>query len=76
MPKTDQSASLSFLFSLRPIEPIFLIPSNWTDQKGLENIPKWHFKNMVRVRGIEPRPQAWEAHVLPIYYTRNWNNDQ
>ena len=24
----------------------------------------------MRVRGIEPRPQAWEAHVLPIYYTR------
>jgi hypothetical protein len=25
---------------------------------------------MVRARGIEPRPQAWEAHVLPIYYAR------
>ena len=26
--------------------------------------------DLVRVRGIEPRPQAWEACVLPIYYTR------
>lgn len=25
---------------------------------------------MVRARGIEPLPQAWEAHVLPIYYAR------
>ena len=25
-------------------------------------------REMVRARGIEPRPQAWEAHVLPIYY--------
>ena len=25
---------------------------------------------MVRAAGIEPAPQAWEAHVLPIYYAR------
>ena len=25
---------------------------------------------MVRVEGIEPSPQAWEAHVLPLNYTR------
>ena len=27
---------------------------------------------MVRVRRIELRPQAWEAHVLPLNYTRIW----
>lgn len=26
---------------------------------------------MVRVKGIEPFAQAWEAHVLPLYYTRD-----
>ena len=26
---------------------------------------------MVRVMGIEPTPQAWEAHVLPLNYTRS-----
>ena len=25
---------------------------------------------LVRVTGIEPVPQAWEAHVLPLNYTR------
>jgi hypothetical protein len=25
---------------------------------------------MVRAAGIEPALQAWEAHVLPIYYAR------
>jgi hypothetical protein len=25
---------------------------------------------VVRVAGIEPAPQAWEAHVLPLNYTR------
>lgn len=24
----------------------------------------------IRVMGIEPTPQAWEAHVLPLNYTR------
>ena len=29
---------------------------------------------MERVKGIEPSPQAWEARVLPLNYTRfaNW----
>ena len=27
-------------------------------------------KNMERVKGIEPSPKAWEAFVLPLYYTR------
>jgi len=26
---------------------------------------------MERVKGIEPSPQAWEAHVLPLNYTRS-----
>jgi hypothetical protein len=26
--------------------------------------------NMERVKGIEPSPQAWEAGVLPLNYTR------
>lgn len=26
-----------------------------------------------RVKGIEPSPKAWEAFVLPLNYTRNWN---
>jgi hypothetical protein len=26
---------------------------------------------LVRAAGIEPALQAWEAHVLPIYYARN-----
>ena len=25
---------------------------------------------MVRAKGIEPLIQAWEAHVLPLYYAR------
>ena len=25
---------------------------------------------MVRTAGIEPASQAWEAHILPIYYAR------
>ena len=25
---------------------------------------------LVRARGIEPLIQAWEAHVLPLYYAR------
>jgi hypothetical protein len=25
---------------------------------------------MERVKGIEPSPQAWEAHVLPLNHTR------
>lgn len=25
---------------------------------------------MVRAEGIEPSTQAWEAHVLPLYYAR------
>ena len=25
---------------------------------------------MVRAEGIEPSIQAWEAHVLPLYYAR------
>ena len=31
---------------------------------------------LVRVEGIEPSSQAWEAHVLPMNYTRKgdpWN---
>jgi hypothetical protein len=24
-----------------------------------------------RVKGIEPSPQAWEAHVLPLNHTRS-----
>jgi hypothetical protein len=27
-------------------------------------------KKMERVKGIEPSPQAWEAGVLPLNYTR------
>ena len=30
-------------------------------------------KKMVRAAGIEPAPQAWEAHVLPIYYARKYH---
>lgn len=26
---------------------------------------------MVRAEGIEPSPQAWEAHVLPLNYARS-----
>ncbi len=26
---------------------------------------------MVRVEGIEPSSQAWEAHILPLNHTRN-----
>ena len=29
-------------------------------------------KRVVRVMGIEPTPQAWEAHVLPLNYTRSF----
>ena len=29
---------------------------------------------LVRVTGIEPVPQAWEAHVLPLNYTRIQRN--
>ena len=29
---------------------------------------------LVRVGGIEPPPYAWEAHVLPLNYTRNVPN--
>ena len=25
---------------------------------------------MVRAAGIEPASQAWEAHILPMYYAR------
>ena len=28
-------------------------------------------RGVVRVKGIEPSPQAWEAHILPLNYTRN-----
>ena len=27
-------------------------------------------KKLMRVRGIEPRPIAWEAIILPLNYTR------
>ena len=27
-------------------------------------------RNGIRVMGIEPTPQAWEARVLPLNYTR------
>lgn len=27
-------------------------------------------KKLVRMKGIEPFAQAWEARVLPLYYTR------
>jgi hypothetical protein len=27
-------------------------------------------KKMVRAAGIEPASQAWEAHILPMYYAR------
>ena len=27
---------------------------------------------LVRAVGIEPTPQAWEAHVLPLNYARSW----
>ncbi len=27
-------------------------------------------KGLVRVKGIEPSSKAWEAFVLPLYYTR------
>lgn len=33
--------------------------------EGYSNVPV-----MVRVRGIEPRSNAWEALVLPLNYTR------
>lgn len=26
--------------------------------------------NLVRAKGIEPSPKAWEAFVLPLYYAR------
>ena len=30
---------------------------------------------LVRAKGIEPSPKAWEAFVLPLYYARNvWRN--
>ena len=31
-----------------------------------------HFKltTLVRAGGIEPPSQAWEAHILPMYYAR------
>ncbi len=29
-----------------------------------------HSKKLERVKGIEPSPQAWEAGVLPLNYTR------
>lgn len=28
------------------------------------------FSNLVRAKGIEPSPKAWEAFVLPLYYAR------
>ena len=28
-------------------------------------------KKVVRVKGIEPSPQAWEARILPLNYTRS-----
>ena len=37
------------------------------NRKAHQNLKRY---KMVRARGIEPRPQAWEAHVLPIYYAR------
>ena len=32
------------------------------------------FAGMVRVEGIEPSTQAWEARVLPLNYTRIGND--
>ena len=29
------------------------------------------FKNLERVKGIEPSYEAWEAAVLPLNYTRS-----
>ena len=41
------------------------------------NIHKgWVLAGLVRVTGIEPVPQAWEAHVLPLNYTRSRNAPQ
>ena len=31
----------------------------------------WSEMKMERVMGIEPTSRAWEAHVLPLYDTRN-----
>ena len=30
-----------------------------------------HLSEVVRVKGIEPSPQAWEARILPLNYTRH-----
>jgi hypothetical protein len=39
---------------------------------------KWNVRcarNLEREKGIEPSPQAWEARVLPLNYSRSgWNN--
>ena len=31
-------------------------------------------RSLVRVVGIEPTSQAWEARILPMYYTRSARN--
>ncbi len=33
--------------------------------------PKNKGHALVRVKGIEPSPQAWEARILPLNYTRS-----
>ena len=38
-------------------------------QNGV-NLPEKQAKALVRVKGIEPSPQAWEARILPLNYTR------
>lgn len=30
----------------------------------------WLVEFLVRAKGIEPSPKAWEAFVLPLYYAR------
>lgn len=31
---------------------------------------------LVRAEGIEPSLQAWEAHVLPLYYARSMKGQE
>ena len=38
---------------------------NYTLQRRL-----LHIGNNVRERGLEPRPRAWEARILPLNYSR------
>lgn len=44
-------------------------------QKVSKNTAKCCVFCLVRAKGIEPSPSAWEASVLPLYYARDNSDD-